>query len=174
MKNTYFFLTLCFFFLFTACKKEEVVIYQSGDKLNGCVTAKKNGKPFSATLWPNILGQNEDELGLLFETYDEEGVLREIFGILVLLEVGVYKNADFKANDRMIISGSAGYYDETDIRYKMDEGKSNRVEVLTIDTTTGLVEGTFDIYLTKESGGNTGSYPSKISLTDGFFTGTLQ
>jgi hypothetical protein len=174
MKNTYLFLTLSFFFFCTACKKEEIIIFQPGDKLNGCVTAKKNGKAFSATLWPNILGENEDELGLLFETFDDEGTLREVFNILVLLEVGVYKTADFKAHDRMIISGYAGHYDEADISYKMDEGKSNRVEVLTIDTITGLVEGTFDIYITKESGGNTGSYPSKISLTDGFFTGTLQ
>lgn len=177
-----FVLNILFFFLSISCKKEEVIIYESGNTEFGKATANKNGKKWAASVYATIHDVPYQNYFLLhFNTYEQGIYLRETLSTSIPLSIGKYNlikdSYDYLIDDGKFRASYGLSEDDGDVQgeyYILSEQSNNSLEITYMDTINGIVHGKFNaLFLVKEPKKNIIS-PECVQFTDGEFEAIFQ
>ncbi|PHI18535.1 hypothetical protein CEQ90_17450 [Lewinellaceae bacterium SD302] len=147
-------------FLSASCEKEETqlspihTIYAPGDQEFGFVVGEKDGRRWEGSSYWSRRIDDSNRINLFLETFEQgTGFEREslFIGNLLLLN-GLYQVIPRNANDMSPDSHQSSYFlltadgDAVVGGLHIDSTRNNFVIIESVDSTTGNITGTFELY----------------------------
>jgi hypothetical protein len=163
----------------SSCKKDDSIKltkFFAGPQDTGWATATRYGDTWEATAFARRNQDGENYIGIDFQTFTEDGILRETSAFNEIpLEIGKYqiKGQIGDTYDGFVGSGFALIGGDGDVvgpYYFHDDSSVGFLELTMVDTVLKRVAGKFDKaeFIIKEEGWED-RYPTKIKFEDGEF-----
>ena len=171
---------ICSILFIISCHKEPVEIFEPGLQTYGFMTATKHAGKSKAS-WKAGGGALYDKnypglFGIYGTTVGDYGQLREELSILQIPlkpAKGVYQIEEGKhQNNSLPIGSYARVISDGDVLgayYDIKKNSNSWIEVLSIDSSTNIVKGRFEVYFEVSEDHKVSGFPEEVHFKDGYF-----